>query len=278
MEVLDWKAWRLAGLGASDAPVVMGVSPWRTRLELWEEKTGAAVPDQGNWATRRGHDLEPKARANYELSHGTAMPVTFVQHKEFAFIRASLDGYNEAENICLEIKCPGKDDHATALAGKVPEKYYPQLQHQLLASGAKCVHYYSFDGKDSFALVVVEPNEIYIEELLMQLTLFWGLVISHTPPELSDRDFKQVKDATIKEQIELWKAAKEAANAAATLEGNIRETILSALESHSRWRCDDVRITRSSRIGAVDYGKIPELAGVDLNQYRKKPTVYWSMK
>lgn len=277
MQQDDWHEWRLKGLGASDAPVVMQVSPWKTRYQLYEEKAGLTTEDASNWATKRGNELEPKARAHYELLHGREMPVAFVQHKTLPFIRASLDGYNEAEHVVLEIKCPGKDDHALAVAGSVPEKYWPQIQHQLLASGANCVHYYSFDG-EAGALVVVEPDYDYIAKLVQELTSFWDLVTTKTPPELSDRDFKQVKDATIKERIELWKAAKETATVAATLESNIREQILGALESHPRWRCDDVRISKVSRIGAVDYGKIPELAGVDLNQYRKKGSQYWTIK
>ena len=32
----EWLEWRMGGLGASDAPVVMGVSPYSTSRTLWE--------------------------------------------------------------------------------------------------------------------------------------------------------------------------------------------------------------------------------------------------
>ena len=63
----SWEEWRLKGLGSSDAPIVMGVSAWMTRFGLWELKTGRARPQQTNWAMERGNQLEPKARAHYEL-------------------------------------------------------------------------------------------------------------------------------------------------------------------------------------------------------------------
>ncbi len=38
----EWHRWRMQGIGASDAPVVMGDAPFRTRRFLWSVKTGLA--------------------------------------------------------------------------------------------------------------------------------------------------------------------------------------------------------------------------------------------
>ena len=37
----DWHRWRQQGLGASDAPVVMGEAAFKTPRMLWSIKTGA---------------------------------------------------------------------------------------------------------------------------------------------------------------------------------------------------------------------------------------------
>ena len=55
-------------------------------------------------------------------------------------MRASLDGISMDQEI-LEIKCPYKpnrldSDHQKTKEGKIPEKYWPQLQHQLEVFGA----------------------------------------------------------------------------------------------------------------------------------------------
>lgn len=34
----EWLMWRSQGIGASDAPVIMGVSPWSDPVSLWMEK------------------------------------------------------------------------------------------------------------------------------------------------------------------------------------------------------------------------------------------------
>lgn len=189
----EWHNWRKAGLGASDAPIVMGVSPWKTRLKLWQEKTSQAVIESDNtWATERGNALEPMARADYELRYGLDMPVVLAVHEDYSYLRASLDGYNAETKTVLEIKCPGADDHESAKAGIVPKKYYPQLQHQLLVTGADRVHYYSFDGIKG-EMVEVLPNHDYISVLLDELIAFWHLVETKTPPEKMRDDFKPLR-------------------------------------------------------------------------------------
>lgn len=60
------KADRRLFLGASDAAAVMGLSPWSTPVELWQEKTGRR-PDEVPSARQqrifdRGHRLEPFIR------------------------------------------------------------------------------------------------------------------------------------------------------------------------------------------------------------------------
>jgi len=274
MEKQEWHKWRNAGLGASDAPTVMGVSPYKTRFQLWQEKIGEAKGFDGNWATQRGHDLEPKARAQYELEHNVSMPPAFIEHPVFPFIRASLDGYGN--NIVLEIKAPGTEDHSLAVAGKVPEKYYPQLQHQLLVTGASCAHYYSFDGERG-ALVQVAHDLEYQARLLKELQLFWDLVQTKTPPALVDKDYKAIEDSGVKYMVMQWLAAKEAADSAKLLQDELAEKITAKLKGHPRWQHAGVKIQNISRKGNIDYKKIPELKGIDLEQYRGKPVSFWQL-
>lgn len=276
----NWHLWRAKGLGASDAPIVMGVSPWKTRYQLWMEKTGQVESDKaGNWATRRGHELEPKARACYELELGYAAPPRLVEHADFPFIRASLDGFNEDHSVVLEIKCPGKDDHDLALNGKVPEKYWPQLQHQLLVTGAKSAHYYSFDGENG-VVVRVAPDQQYCVKLLFELTKFWELVQLKTPPEMTSKDFIKTNDPHLEDLIEIY---KETSKRIEFLEKQLTETRERILDSatflkHKNLQCNGMSVQEISRKGNIDYAKIPELAQIDLEQYRKKETKFVQIK
>lgn len=195
----EWKDWRGKGLGASDAPVVMGVSPWQTAFELWLEKTGLCERPEANpfaiVAMRRGTELEPKARVLCERDTGLAFNPISGEHSEYSFIRASLDGYNDETNTILEIKCPGKEDLAKAKKGIVPDKYYPQIQQQFLVSGATTCLYYVWDGvSDSGISITVKPDADYIEKLKDSLISFWSHVNTRIPPQCTSETLRKLTE------------------------------------------------------------------------------------
>lgn len=203
---MDWHAWRRQGIGASDAPIIMGVSPYSTPHKLWLVKTGRDKSSQSNWATRRGQEMEPAARAYYELMTGVDMPPTLLEHYEFPWLRASMDGWNNEHKIGLEIKCPGAKNHALALAGKVPDEYYPQLQHQLFVSGADYIDYFSFDGTKGVTVRVIADLE-YILSYVSKARAFWDLVEQDQPPELINRDYKTIRSKDFRILLEEWESA-----------------------------------------------------------------------
>lgn len=41
----EWLEARRDGLGASDAAAVLGISPWKTNVQLWEEKCRLVQPE-----------------------------------------------------------------------------------------------------------------------------------------------------------------------------------------------------------------------------------------
>lgn len=173
-----WKQWRQKGLGSSDAPVILGVSPWRNAHDLLLEKTGEKKSEfKGNFATQRGKDLEPIVRAKYNEMFGCDCQPANLVSVEYDHWRASLDGIDRIKGRIIEIKCPGKVDHATALEGKIPKKYQPQCQWQLIVSGAAHLDYVSWDGKsDDLVIVRCNPDHEMMKELMERSMLFWELV------------------------------------------------------------------------------------------------------
>jgi putative phage-type endonuclease len=143
-----WLEWRRSGIGASDAPIIMEKSPYKTVLDLWKDKTGVAEEQKMNPAMMRGHLLEDKARKLFEQR---AFPGMEFPAKTFdnGLFRCSMDGWNESEKIGLEIKCPGKEDHDAARCGKVPDKYFYQIQHQYMVTDAKTIFYCSYSEDET---------------------------------------------------------------------------------------------------------------------------------
>jgi len=193
----EWLKFRETGLGASDAPIIMGESPWKTPFELWAEKTKLLKPEEPHImaavAMKRGTDLEPKARELYIQQTGKKVSIPNVEHPVYPFIRASLDGLSEDGLVILEIKTPGKADLIEASKGKVPKKYYWQLMQQLLlVPKATHLDYVTFDGKETIYITKVERNKKDEEKLLKALLHFWTLVEKKVPPPVNYDDMTRV--------------------------------------------------------------------------------------
>lgn len=271
----EWLELRKRHIGASDAPIILGVSPWKTAYQLWEEKQGLREPPQTNEAMRRGHELEPIARQAYNDYTGLFAEPEVVFHREYKWMMASLDGISIDRSIIVEIKCPGYKDHEIASKGNVPEKYYPQLQHQLAVIGLNKLHYFSYRDGD-FCLIEVMRDDDYIKDMIAKEKEFWQKVQNFEPPELSNKDFIVRDDNEWIEHAQLWKIANDEMKILKEKEKTLRENLISLANDQS-CRGSGIKVQRIVRKGTVDYKSIPEIQGIDLDQHRKDPTQFWKV-
>lgn len=269
----EWHELRKSYIGASDAPIIMGVSPWRTPYQLWQEKLGLGQPQLETSAMRYGKEMESVARKKYEEYTGTLVSPEIVFHPDKNFMMASLDGLSFDRSIAVEIKTSNHDDHQLAKNGKVPDKYYPQVQHQLACLGLNLLHYFSFRNGEG-VIVEVERDDKFIERLYLEEGNFWDKVQNLESPDLHDQDYVRIVDdesellatewGTLTKQIaELEKREKECRSA------------LIAKANGQNIICNGVTITKIIRKGMIDYKKVPELIGVNLEAYRKAPIESW---
>ena len=89
-------------VGGSDVPIIMGLSPFKTRFELAQEKAGIREIDfKGNEYTEFGNIMEPKIREFLNMEYGYA----FVEDKVIdGNIRYHADGWDESRGTVLEVK------------------------------------------------------------------------------------------------------------------------------------------------------------------------------
>ena len=78
----EWHHWRQQGLGASDAPVIMGEAAFKTPRMLWSIKTGRMQEEAPGLAARRGRELERRARRAYEQEVGIQMEPLCLVHDQ----------------------------------------------------------------------------------------------------------------------------------------------------------------------------------------------------
>jgi len=286
----SWLAWRNKGIGSSDAPIILGVSPWSTPFQLWEEKTGRKKRDFSNWATERGNKLEPTIRTRYELENDMECQAATVEHKDCTYLRASMDGYNVLKKIGAEFKAPGKDDHELARSGKVPEKYYPQIQHQFIVSGAERIDYvsYSLDRefytsgqyeKGEMLTVQVYPDKEFIKNYLKKAKEFWECVTSDAPPGVTNKDvIKMELSAELEDLSNDWLVADDTLNHWKKELARLKSEIIEKIKHHkSAVTFYGLKAQKITKKGAINYSKVPQLEGVDLEDYRKKASSYYKI-
>ena len=150
MLVINRKEWlkaRQKGIGGSDAASVLGISPWKTNVQLWEEKTGITEPEDisEKEVVRFGKESEAAIRRLFQLD----FPEYQVSYDEFGmianepdcpFIFATLDGEltdGSGRKGILEIKTTEirRFIDWKKWNGQIPDYYYAQIVHQLLATG-----------------------------------------------------------------------------------------------------------------------------------------------
>ena len=142
----QWLEARRSGIGASDAASVLGLSPYKTNVQLWEEKIGKTIPSDisDNPAVAYGKAAEEVLRELFKL-HFPEYTVEYdefgmVYNPEHSFIFATLDGSltdaNGRRGI-LEIKTAELRNGAawSEWSDGIPQHYYIQVLHQFLATG-----------------------------------------------------------------------------------------------------------------------------------------------
>lgn len=269
----EWLEFRRKHIGASDAPIIMGVSPWKTPLMLWQEKLGLVEPPKGNWATDRGTAMEDPARKAFEEKIGDICIPGVKISQEYPWMMASYDGLSLDEDWAVEIKNPGIDDHKIAVSGKIPDKYVPQIQHQFCVTPSlKKIYYWSFyEGQG--ALVEVKRDERYIEKLVQKEIAFFHLMETQESPELTEKDYSVRADAAFLAAEREYMEAEEMFKKVSERKEIARKKLLSLTDRSAIGNV--VKVTMYMQKGNVDYAKIPELSGLDLEAYRAKPSQRW---
>ncbi len=182
-----WHKARKNKIGASDATAIMGVSPWTTPYQLWQRKLGLIPEQEENDSMRRGKELEVKARQLCcQLLECELFPLTIVPENDEWMI-CSYDGITLDKRIAVEIKCPGKQDHGKAESGQIPDKYIPQLNHQMYVCDLDEIYYFSY-GKTSFKMLKYKRNENEINKQILIEKRFWDGLQNLEPPDMTEKD------------------------------------------------------------------------------------------
>src|SRR6266571_2198632 len=175
-----WLEARKTAIGGSEAGAIVGLDPFRTALDLYNEKLGLAPPKPDTPAMQRGRFLEPIACDIYSAITGRKLrrqPLR--RHPQYPFIACSLDrqilanGDDRGTGL-LEVKAPGMRVFSRVKREGLPSSWLLQMQHNLGGWGYRWGSYAIFSG-ELWSLVHfdVERDDAFIEGLFEAERRFW---------------------------------------------------------------------------------------------------------
>jgi len=266
----EWLEWRRTKSMASETPAVMGLSPWQSPLMVAESKLNGAQMAQ-NAAMLRGIEREPIVRERVSKDWNIRFEPAVVEDEEYG---ASLDGidlYDDVGRTILEIKSPVDGTNSRlyhgALQHEVPEHYLIQVQHQLMVSGAGRCLFVVDGGGASYALTEILPDPSLQKVIRHAWVAFWRTLAHGALPEPSDLDTVLRDDPAWAMTAQRFVVAKHDLEIAQK-DADAAKKALIALSAAPRSRGAGVLVTRFKRAGRVQYGKVPVLEGMDLDEYR----------
>lgn len=185
----NWLDWRRTGIGGSDAPVVAGVSEFKSRTQLWLEKTNIVKPDElTSSPIKWGHRLEPVIASTLQELIGCqyAGDQVCFQSDDRPWQLATLDRLT-TDNRIIEMKSVnpakaktlGEDGDSDSL----PASWVLQAQHQMAVTNFDVVIFAVFVGTlEEIRIYDVERNDQLIDQLNEVEAEFWENVQTKTPP------------------------------------------------------------------------------------------------
>lgn len=262
----EWLALREKYRTASEAPIVLGISPWTSPRDFKLIKAGLKKQYYSK-AMRLGHELEEQVR-QHASDH---FDIDFV---EAVYTRngylASLDGIGN--DTVLEIKV---SDHTFnhLSDGDMPEHYFAQVQQQLYCSGAKVGYLYVYSPKrdEYICSRPIEPMPIYMESIAEAWDKFEAMPLpDDAPMDLTGDGFVEnlfAEYAYLKSEADNLKAKMD----------DIKAKLIEASNEHSLV-VGDYSMTKSKPRVTTDYAKACKDAKLDLSSYKKEGESSYTIK
>ena len=188
---------RVGYLGGSDAAVVLGLSPWRTRYQLFCEKQGIEVPaalDQVEFVYF-GTVLEPIVAKEFEKRSGKRIRTRpeLVKHPKYSFIAGHVDRIVLGEPAILECKTSNAFDYRKwgpdgGAHSDIPDYYLAQVDHYMMVTGRTRSYLAVLIGGNEYRCYTIERSAAREALLRDALREFWDRLQRDDPPEITTEE------------------------------------------------------------------------------------------
>lgn len=179
---------RRTGIGGSDAPVALGLSPWSTPYDLFLAKTGQGdEPPPPTEPMIWGTLMQPVIAAEYARRTGFVLveEPAMLRHPTNHWMIGHLDGsiVDSSPRRILEVKT-ARDGRGWGEPGtdEIPLHYLLQCHHYLIVSGAEICDVAILISGSDFRIYRVAADPEIAALLIAQEGVFWRHVEEREPP------------------------------------------------------------------------------------------------
>ena len=276
MEQGEWLSARKSGIGGSDVAAILGLSPWKSPLDVWLDKTGKSAPEPENDAMYWGTRLESLVPDKYcEVSGNEVRRVnSILRSVKYPCLIGNIDRAVCPEKGKLpvvkgEFRTPKilecktartmSEDWGANGTDQIPEYYLTQVLHYLGLTGCEsCDVACLFLDSRKFGVYTVQADADVIGKMSARLAEWWDahVVKNVAPQPRSIADVQKLFKRSASVEITATADIEETAREYAALKR--RETEISA------------KLEEAKEKIAAYMGEADTLVGVD-----GKPLITW---
>lgn len=207
MEREEWLKRRKCGIGGSDVAALLGVSPWRTALDVYYDKVDAPREEEETEAMRIGTELEDYVAKSYERYTGLRVvrynSLLVRGHSIGNLDRLVIPAGEKVAAVRTEIRTDTLLECKTSSSNRwddVPEHYICQVQHYMgLTERLQHADVAAlFLGlRKEFAVYSIERDNSLISAMQEAVEAFWAEHVEKRipPPPANEADCRRLWEA-----------------------------------------------------------------------------------
>ena len=195
---MDWtkeaKEARKQYIGGSDAAAILGISRYKTPLQVWAIKTGEIVPPDIDdvVAVKLGKKLEQTVAEFFEDATGKklARVNNTIYHPDYPFLAANIDRRVIGEEAGFEAKTTNQFKQSEWEKEEIPVEYLIQCIHCMAVTGWPVWYIAVLIGNQKFLWKKIERQNKVIDDLVKKEVAFWNnfVVPKIMPMQITSED------------------------------------------------------------------------------------------
>ena len=171
----EWLKYRKKGIGGSDAGAVCGLNPYRTAMQVYNDKTSDTIEEIDNEAMRQGREFEDYVARRFTEATGKKVRRANAMfcHESYPFMLADVDRMVVGENAGLECKTASPFMAEHWKDGKIPLSYQIQCYHYMTVCNADAWYIAVLIYGRDFKYYRLERDESMLADLVRIEQDFW---------------------------------------------------------------------------------------------------------